>query len=253
MPTMAEESPGSSSSAPVHSGREAGVQRLLQRLPSQYALSTSYTDRVQHARLLSAMEADPSASTNVHLAWATENGNRATIWLVFSDRRGSLGLITAVLSELGVNIGKASVFSTSDGAAVDSFSVDRYAHGPLLSRDPLTQRSRARARVRPTAAAGCVAAAAVADLCQAHHKRPCAAGWHAPVYARPRPAPRLPCPRFTRRRLRCSTAPLGFAVGPASLPPFSPSGSSACARVRVRAVRGVAGWTTASPRCCARG
>ena len=29
--------------------------------------------------------------------------------------RGSLGLITSLLSELGINIGKASVFSSSDG------------------------------------------------------------------------------------------------------------------------------------------
>jgi hypothetical protein len=42
------------------------------------------------------------------------------------DRRGSLGVVTSLLSELGVNIGKASVFSTLDDQyGVDSFTVDR--------------------------------------------------------------------------------------------------------------------------------
>ena len=122
MPSMTGESASSSSMDNGH----PGVQQLLQRMPSQYAFATSLTDRVQHARLLAAKAQDPVGVTNVHLSWAAEGGGtHATIWLVFADRRGSLGLITALLSELGVNIGKASVFSTSDGVAVDSFSVDR--------------------------------------------------------------------------------------------------------------------------------
>ena len=105
----------------------AELHSLMQRLPSQYALATSYTDRLQHAKLLAMLQSGPDAISSVQLAWAQLDASaRAfSLWLVFADRRGSLGLITSVLAELNVNIGKASVFSTTDGYAVDSFSVDR--------------------------------------------------------------------------------------------------------------------------------
>ena len=103
------------------------LQQLLQRLPQQYALATSFNDRMIHAKLLAELQASTDATQTVRLEWAqnSQAPNVFSLWLVFADRRGSLGLITSVLAELNVNIGKASVFSTSDGIAVDSFSVDR--------------------------------------------------------------------------------------------------------------------------------
>lgn len=102
------------------------LHELSRRMPAQYALTTSYADRLEHARLLAetALGAKPQADA-VRLAWRLEEGSHATLWLVFPDRRGSLGLITSLLSELGVNIGKVSAFSSTDGFAVDTFTVDR--------------------------------------------------------------------------------------------------------------------------------
>ena len=140
MPTIA----GESSTADPN-GNSPELQNLLRRLPAQYALATSFADRLQHTRLMAALMANAEASSAVHLAWAAEEGlGRAAIWLVFADRRGSLGLITALLSELGVNIGKASVFSTTDGVAVDSFTVDRCAASP--TRTPRSVRRRKQRR-----------------------------------------------------------------------------------------------------------
>ena len=103
------------------------LQELLRRMPAQYALATSLVDRAEHSRLLSAvLSGAKPQDDSVRLSWRVEQAStRATVWLVFPDRRGSLGLITSLLSELGINIGKASVFSTHDGIAVDTFTVDR--------------------------------------------------------------------------------------------------------------------------------
>ena len=101
------------------------VQQLLQALPAQYAMATSLSDRMHHARLLRELQTDPAASHTVRLAWAVEDATKAQLWLVFPDRRGSLSVISSAMSELNVNILKASVFNTNDGIAVDSFSVDR--------------------------------------------------------------------------------------------------------------------------------
>ena len=103
-----------------------GVQELLQALPAQYALSTVQSDRNEHARLFVALRAETSSPQTVLLSWgANREPGYFSLWLVFHDRRGSLGVITSVISELGVNIAKASAFSTRDGIAVDSFTVDR--------------------------------------------------------------------------------------------------------------------------------
>lgn len=107
------------------------VQDLLRRMPAQYALATSYADRLVHARLIADLPvgAKPQGDL-VRLSWQTvqqDATTAATVWLAFPDRRGSLGLITSLLSELGINIGKASVFSSTDGIAVDTFTVDRSA------------------------------------------------------------------------------------------------------------------------------
>ena len=125
-PAMSCDASASSSSA--DDVGSAQLQDLLRRMPTQYALSTSFADRMHHAKLLAeASDAAKAQQHSVRLSWdAEQRGGRAAIWLVFPDRRGSLGVITSLLSELGVNIGKASVFSSSDGLlAVDTFTVDR--------------------------------------------------------------------------------------------------------------------------------
>lgn len=123
---------GSVASSSADPQSAALLQELLRRMPTQYALATSFADRLHHAQLLSEMPATakPGEHTAVRIAWEVEQDERMTVWLVFPDRRGSLGLITSLLSELGINIGKASAFSSTDGIAVDTFTVDKCALPP---------------------------------------------------------------------------------------------------------------------------
>ena len=137
MPNMSSVESGAS-----HESARAppGLVELLQVLPPQYALSTDYDDRSQHARLLLALRAeagpgDRPQKYTVQLAWCARAAySQFSLWLVFYDRRGSLGVITSVISDLSINIGKASVFCTHDGIAIDSFTVDRRAPPKILPR-----------------------------------------------------------------------------------------------------------------------
>ena len=130
-PAITSDSMASSSDA-----NNSYLQELLRRMPAQYALATSYSDREQHARLLNELQATQKSQQQlaVCISWQPVQTGGATVWLVFADRRGSLGLITSLLSELGVNIGKASVFSSTDGIAADAFTVDRCAPFCLTGR-----------------------------------------------------------------------------------------------------------------------
>lgn len=112
-----------------HSLTEPAVQKLLSVMPAQYALSTLPSDRAQHAQLLQNLHLEQQRegreSQNVHLSWAPYDSRSFSLWLVFNDRRGSLGVITSVLAEFGIDISKVAAFSTPDGVAVDSFAVSR--------------------------------------------------------------------------------------------------------------------------------
>jgi hypothetical protein len=112
-----------------HSLAEPAVQKLLSVMPAQYALSTLPSDRAQHAQLLQNLHIEQQRegreSQNVHLSWAPYDSRSFSLWLVFNDRRGSLGVITSVLAEFGIDISKVAAFSTPDGVAVDSFAVSR--------------------------------------------------------------------------------------------------------------------------------
>ena len=108
---------------------EPAEQKLLSVLPAQYALSTLPSDRDQHAQLLHNLRLEQQRegreAQNVHLSWAPNDSSSFSLWLVFNDRRGSLGVITSVLAEFGIDISKVAAFSTPDGIAVTSFTVSR--------------------------------------------------------------------------------------------------------------------------------
>jgi hypothetical protein len=101
-----------------------GVSALLASTPADYAMTTKPLDRLQHALLIGKLRSEAGASTSVQLSWAP-CGDHFSLWLVFYDRRGSLGAISSSLGCLGIDIVKASAFSTIDGVAVDSFTVNR--------------------------------------------------------------------------------------------------------------------------------
>ena len=100
------------------------VNAFLTLMPADYVLSTLPSDHIQHARLLAAFRMALPGTHSVQLSWAPQDGAFA-LWLVFQDRRGSLGVISVALSELNIDISKAAAFSTQDGIAVDAFVVNR--------------------------------------------------------------------------------------------------------------------------------
>ena len=100
--------------------------QLLQSMPQEYVLSTTPDDRVQHAYLLAAFRLEMPGAQQVHISWAQTGNGFCNVWLVFQDRRGSLGAITSALSDLGVDISRAAAFSTHDGVAVDAFRVNQF-------------------------------------------------------------------------------------------------------------------------------
>lgn len=111
--------------APSHSLDPSPQQRLLNVMPDQYKLSAGLEERTQHAQLLAKSSVNPDG---VHMSWAKGPFEGFLIWLVFPSKRGSLGVVTSILSEFSINISKAAANSTIDGSiAVDSFSVDRQA------------------------------------------------------------------------------------------------------------------------------
>lgn len=129
-----------------------GMLELLRSMPSQYALSTQQPERVQHVLLFHELRQEPPGAQSVHISWAADGNATFSLWLVFPDRRGSLGVITSVISELGVNIAKASAFSTADGIAVDSFTVDRCG-APSMPTSSMRAMARAPADGHRTSAA----------------------------------------------------------------------------------------------------
>lgn len=117
--------PSISADSTAADGVKTGMQDLLRRMPSQYVLSSTVEDRNEHAQLVKELGAYSDARNKVCVSWRVEKAGRFALRLVFQDQLGSLALVTAELSDLGVSIGKASTFCSTDGLAVDAFTVDR--------------------------------------------------------------------------------------------------------------------------------
>ncbi|MBI5546569.1 MAG: [protein-PII] uridylyltransferase [Deltaproteobacteria bacterium] len=103
-------------------------EALLASLPERYLRSTSREEAVRHARLMRRARKAGHAASLLHRMGYSE------LILAVPDRPGLLALLTGALAAHRIGILRASIFSTSDGWALDTFVV-RGGGGGRLERE----------------------------------------------------------------------------------------------------------------------
>jgi len=100
------------------------VDDVLERLPDNYFALTNPLERASHASLYLRMMQHRSSC---ELSWRPlSKGAGVELHLVFIDQPGSLSAITASLASHGINILRATAFSTNDGVAVDTLDCTHF-------------------------------------------------------------------------------------------------------------------------------
>ena len=113
--------------------REA-VDRFLARVDDRYLLSTPDGRFVEHCRILAAFDGKTPSVTAID---SKESGTTEFI-VVCPDERGLFARIAGTLSANGLNILNASIATTVDGVALDTFYADY--RGGSLEGDPKKER-----------------------------------------------------------------------------------------------------------------
>jgi len=123
-------SQGGSSSAEVQTepGRPLGakehelVRALVSTLPADYCTVIAPEEQLTHAEMLHELRESGRGEDSASARWSLADRHvQARFHVVHRNRVGSLGAITSLLSARGFNILNASVYSTSDGFAVNAF------------------------------------------------------------------------------------------------------------------------------------
>jgi [protein-PII] uridylyltransferase len=110
------------------------VERFVNRVDDRYILATPDTRFAEHFRLLSLFDGNAPV---VEAIDSTESGTTEFI-VVCPDERGLFAKIAGTLSSNGVNILNASISTTLDGVALDTFYVN--SRGKSLAGDPKKER-----------------------------------------------------------------------------------------------------------------
>ena len=113
------------------SGEAMVAAELVASLPNHYLISTSVDERDAHVELYrqykQAQQDNLGHGTvgEVHLSWRRRSERGVCVlYLVFFDCVNSLSTIAAALGSRGINILRASVFSTRNGVAIDTIEVE---------------------------------------------------------------------------------------------------------------------------------